>query len=95
MSYTMKEVPITWRSIAESSTPVEIGNDQILTAPIPIGFGFEFFGKIYKELYVSSEGFLTFLGGQGWGNKPVQLPSALSKIRNLIAGLWSNLQPDG
>jgi hypothetical protein len=80
---------------ASGTKSLSIGNDQIKTDPIDIGFDFEFFGEKYRDIYVSSEGFISFSEGQPIGKSVESLPNPTGKVHNLIAGLWSNLQPDG
>ena len=64
--------------------------DDNFIGPIPIGFIFPFFGNIYNQLYVGSNGFLSFgvPSGSFLGN--VSIPNA-AQPNNIIAWGWDDL----
>jgi uncharacterized repeat protein (TIGR01451 family) len=47
-----------WIDISGTGTPLNLGSSSGIA--IPIGFDFEFYGSIYPDVGVSSEGYLTF-----------------------------------
>ncbi|HTF21951.1 MAG TPA: hypothetical protein VK658_27915, partial [Chryseolinea sp.] len=59
------------------------------SAPIPLGFNFDFFGQTYSTLVVNANGYVTFGPDAGTGTSQ-SLPSA-STPNNLIAGAWDDL----
>ena len=66
---------------------------QDISEAIPIGFNFNFYGKSYSEIYVSSYGYLTF-EDYIWDYCNVEpIPSAGGSADNFIAGLWGYLNP--
>jgi len=78
--------------ISGIGNPVVLGDDQV-SGPIPLGFDFSFYGRVYTSVYVSSNGFLTFLEGQGSGCcTGLEMPTAYPP-NALIAGWWEDLNP--
>jgi hypothetical protein len=76
---------------AMSGVAVALGDDQVSGA-IPIGFSFTFFCTTYTDIFISSNGFLTFNGASGSGccsGSPI--PTAT--ITDFIAGTWNDLYP--
>lgn len=70
-------------------------NSDGVSDALPLSFAFPFYGNVFTEAYVHSNGFLTFqrttLGhGTGW---PLPDNNARSPA-NLIAGFWRNLGID-
>jgi hypothetical protein len=78
---------------AEGPT-ITLADDQV-SGPIPIGFDFVFYGVTYSNVFVSSNGFVTFdpLAPSGCCEGQ-QIPSS-SGPTNLIAAYWANLNPGG
>jgi len=79
---------------------ITLENPQILNLipdkssdPIPLGFEFNFFGQVQREVRITQNGFLTF---DDDNSSPQQLPS-VGTPNNVIAGFWSGLtqQPSG
>jgi len=52
--------------LTTGATTITLGDDQISSAR-PIGFNFEFYGVAYSNIYVNSNGFVTFDAGNGSG----------------------------
>ncbi|TSE10212.1 T9SS type A sorting domain-containing protein [Aquimarina algiphila] len=78
--------------ISTSGTEVTLSDDEVSEA-LPLGFEFGFYGNLYTEFYVSSNGFITFSdegedGCCGWD----PLPDA-STPSNLIAFDMTDLNP--
>lgn len=68
-------------------------SDDVVGGPFPIGFDFPFFGVVRTGVYVSSNGFLTFLPGQSDGCcSGGVLPSPVGP-NGVIAGWWADLNP--
>ena len=88
--------PYSWVAIAppEGGSGTEIasltGQDDA-SALIPIGFDFEYYGITHTELYVSTNGFLTFAsaGAASSDNRPI--PQITPLPHDLIAAFWDDL----
>src|SRR5262249_43160812 len=81
--------------ISATGTRLTLSDDEV-SAPIPIGFPFEFFGREQSQVSVSANGFLTFADApppsSGCLCQPRSLPDA--RVPNgIIAGLWKDLNP--
>jgi YVTN family beta-propeller protein len=59
-----------WEEIDTTGTQVTnwCGYDDCYGGPVPIGFGFDYYGNSYDELYVGTNGYVSF--GQGYGTIP-------------------------
>jgi len=87
------EPTFSFVDISATGSVVPIGSHQVSGA-IPLGFTFDFYGTGYSQVFVSSNGFLTFLSSQGEGccgggplpNSPVP--------NGLVTGLWTHLHPN-
>ncbi len=81
----------SWIDITGPGTPVNLYDDSY-AGPFSIGFPFEFYGTSYNELYIGSNGILTFgSGSSSLGN--TGLPDT-STPNNLIAVWWDDMNPD-
>lgn len=71
--------------------------DDCLSGAVPIGFPFTFYDGVvigqYENVYVSSNGFLTFTPGQSSGCCSGQLLPSATSPNNLVAGYWEDLNP--
>jgi hypothetical protein len=94
--YSSTEILNSLRNISTTGTFISLSDDQVSGA-IPLGFNFNFYGSTYSEVYVSSNGFLTFNSSSSNGCCTGELlPSNNSNPSNLIAGFWNDLnQPQG
>jgi len=81
----------TWEDVRGPGMPVDLAGDDVLSAPIPIGFHFPFYGADFDSLRVGSNGFLTFTGSSvGFSN--TTLPnSGIGVPENLVAAFWDDL----
>lgn len=73
-------------------TPIVLSDDAI-SAAIPLGFSFDFYGTNYSEAFVSSNGFLTFNNNTNPGCCAGGLLPGTDLPNNLIAFAWNNLDP--
>lgn len=69
-------------------------SDDDVSSALPIGFTFNFFGEDYSELYISSNGFITFDSGSDDGCCDGQDLPNTSSPNNLIAFAWTDLNPN-
>src|SRR5919201_1763290 len=75
------------------ATFVPLGDEQVSGA-LPIGFEFNFYGATYTQVYVSANGFLSFLRDQPAGCCVGSHLPAASAPSGLIAGAWTDLSPN-
>jgi len=91
--YTAWEIDFNLRDISSSGTFVSLSDDQVSGA-ISIPFPFNFYGIDYTQLYISSNGFVTFTAGPYSGccsGRP--LPQSDDDWNNLIAPFWEDFNP--
>ena len=82
-----------WNDITATGTLLTGLADDNFVGPVSLGFSFPFYENSYSEVYVSSNGFLSF----GSGNSSLsnqQLPSTTTP-NNLIAWFWDDLLATG
>ncbi|HJW70275.1 MAG TPA: myxococcus cysteine-rich repeat containing protein [Candidatus Binatia bacterium] len=84
---------VTFVDISASGTRLSLGDDTP-SAPIPLPFAFEFFGRSYSTVTVSPNGFLSFDPSNGGGCQcaGTRLPDARAP-NALVAALWKDLDP--
>jgi len=70
-----------------------LGDDTVSSA-IPLGFGFNFYGNQFTNIYVSDNGWVSFTAPAFSTAFRSAIPST-STPNNLIAAWWSDLDPDG
>ena len=73
-----------WQAIG-SSTPLDDG-----FVILPIGFSFKFYGNQYTQLYLSTNGFLTFDPVTASWYDNLQIPST-TQPNNIISPFWDDL----
>ncbi len=78
-----------WVDISTIGTPVTLLDDAF-AGPIPIGFGFPFYDSTFMELYIGSNGILSFDVGIS-SRSNVALPVA--GFNSLLAMWWDDLDP--
>ena len=66
-----------------------------MSGAIAIPFVFNFYGIVYTELFISSNGFITFTPGSSacCSGQPIPMPGG--PVDNIIAGWWNDLFPPG
>lgn len=84
----------TYSPLAGTGTSLILGDDQV-SSILPIGFSFTFFGNTYTDLYVSSNGFITFEAGASSGCCSGQLIPDPFTPNNVIAFSWDDMYPPG
>ena len=89
--------PIPYAPVScTSPTTLSLSDDQV-SAAIPIGFPFLFYGNTYTDIYVSSNGFVTFNPGSASGcctGEDLYVDNSLFDPTNLIALAWNDLNPN-
>ncbi|MFC2150092.1 carboxypeptidase regulatory-like domain-containing protein [Calditrichota bacterium] len=91
--YEVYEVEYEWIDIEDVSNQLDLTNDDY-SGSLEIGFFFPYFGEIYSEFYVSSNGFVGFNDPTGYRSyNNVSLPNT-NYPNNIVAALWTNLNPE-
>jgi hypothetical protein len=82
--------PISYAPVSGVGTPVSLADDQV-SQLLPIGFDFIFFGNLYNQFNICSNGFISFTNTSTVYN-PVPLPDQATP-NNFIAGAHMDLNP--
>lgn len=85
-------IPVNFQDIAGTGTAFTLTDDSV-SAALPIGFSFNFFGQANTSAFVSSNGFMTFTPGSSSGCCTGQALPDPATPNNLIAGWWEDLDP--
>jgi len=89
--YVWEDISTTG-TLASNWTPTGTfsAKDEGFTGPLEIGFGFEFYGQEYTQIYAGSNGFLSFnvISGNTYSNTGI--PTAATP-NNMIAAIWDDL----
>lgn len=87
--YTREDSGYGW---SDASTGTKVAFEQVddsFVGPIDIGFDFKFYENSYTQLYISTNGILTFGSGDSYArNETIPLDTAPN---NLIAPFWDDL----
>lgn len=83
---------ITYAPITGTGTTVSLADDAVSGA-LPIGFSFNFFGNLYSNFYISSNGFITFSANQPNGCCVGQSLPNNALPANMVAFAWNDLNP--
>jgi hypothetical protein len=75
-------------------TEVAVAGDDVVSAALPIGFPFVFFGQTYTTFHASTNGFISF-ADQGAGCCEGQALPSTATPNNLIALYWVDLNTGG
>jgi thermitase len=79
----------SWIDITADGTVLPLGDDDAHRITLP--FNFQFYGATYNDLWVSSNGFVSFVSGYtNWTNDCL---SSTSAPNNAIYAFWDDLQP--
>ena len=92
--YVAYKINSNLRDISSDETPVKLGDDQVSGA-ILIPFDFLFYGISYNEVFISSNGFITFSAGEPDGCCAGDSIPNTVRPNNLIAGFREDLNPSG
>jgi len=80
-----------FEDISATGTPLALADDA-MSAALPIGFSFNYYGVDYTEVYVSSNGFISLLAGQFPDFEGQVLPT-MGDPDAVIAAWWGDLNP--
>ncbi len=80
--------------ISGTETNVLLEDDEV-SAALPIGFSFDFYGNSYSNFYISSNGFITFNNDNEDGCCEGEFLPTTYSPNNIIAMAWGDLNPEG
>lgn len=93
LSYNLSEAEFAPEILNSNAVSIPMLDDDV-AGPFPIGFEFEFFGAVYSEFYVGSNGWLSFSPGQPSNYIPVEIPTSNFNVpKNCIMGPWEDWDP--
>lgn len=78
--------------LASATAVDDIENDDAVSAAIPIGFSFDYYGTSYTEVRASSDGFLSFNSS---ASNPAENTIGQSAALRIVAPLWDDLSGAG
>ncbi len=80
-----------WIDISGAGTPVTLTDDSF-AGPIELGMNFPFYGTNYSQVFIGSNGFISFgAGSNSYTN--VEIPNA-TEPNNMIAACWDDMNPE-
>ena len=86
--YLWEEIDYEWES--EIGDGLEQSDDEY--DQVPIGFDFDFYGTLYSDIYIGSNGLIKFgEGSTDFSNSCI--PSTETAAQNMIAPLWDDFNP--
>lgn len=86
------DTPFVWDDIASRGRNVPM-EDDVVKGPLALDKGFEFYGQIFENIYVSSNGFISFEPDLRPRYRNADLESDAS-IMNKLAFFWKDLVVD-
>ncbi|MBU2501974.1 S8 family serine peptidase [bacterium] len=82
-----------WVDISAVGTPVITSGDDVNAGPFPLGFDFPFYGNVFDQFRVCSNGWLSFTSSStAYSNQAIPNAGAPG---NLIAPFWDDLTVTG
>ena len=90
-TYAIEEIVYQYYILSDT-TQVFLFDDDVTNA-LPIGFDFEFFGEIYSEFYIGSNGWISFSPDQPVEYVHRTVPSNLNVPVNAIMAPWEDWEP--
>jgi hypothetical protein len=79
-------------SMTTGATPISLADDAVSGA-VNLGFTFQYHGSSFTQLFVSSNGWVTFTSTSNSApTPPASMPNSAAP-NNVIAGYWGNLNP--
>lgn len=90
--YSVTPIPF---QIYAASTPVQGTADDSYSAPIPLGFNFDFYGAQYNQIHVSTNGYISFSpqlqGSFSPWSYSVTIPNATFPVENAFLGCFHDM----
>jgi hypothetical protein len=90
--YVINRIPGNFVDISTTGTEISPAlSDEGRAFGIPIGFSFEFFGTIFNEVTITSNGYITFGASLSSQNAPIPTTDIPNSF---IAPFWDDLNPE-
>ncbi len=90
-TYNVATIPFS--PYTNTGTSVSLSDDS-QAGPFPIGFTFCFFGTTYTQMYIGSNGWISFSAGQSVAFVSAPIPNlSASAPKNCIMGPWQDWHP--
>jgi len=90
-NYTISpDYTYTWMD-ASGGTELFLGDDDYAAITLP--FGFTFYNDTFSTVYVSSNGWLSFVNPAPFQYNNIPFPTGLLEYRYMIAPFWDDLDP--
>lgn len=87
--YAITGTSFNFQDIAATGSIGPTGDDQVVQ--VPLGFTLSFYGYFYSEVFISSNGMVSFgTGSNEWNNTAIPNPAAPN---NAIYALWDDFNP--
>jgi hypothetical protein len=90
--YTVSPIPY---QVYTAAVPVQGTSDDTFSAPIPLGFDFYFYGSMYNQVNVSTNGYISFNPQAQGTNSPwafnTTIPNADFPVKNAFLGCYHDL----
>ena len=90
--YSVSPIPY---QVYAATAAIQGTNDDSFSAPLPLGFDFDFYGNIYNQVNVSTNGYITFtpamLGGFSPWNFDFPIPNSSFEVKNSFLGCYQDL----
>ncbi len=82
-----------WTDISGTGTDITTGlSDDNSVGPFPIGFSFPYYGNVYSQFYIGSNGIVGFSSDNMGSRFKATIPTS-STPNNILAWLWDDLDP--
>ncbi len=82
-------IAYNFEDISTTGTALTFPSLNLMSSAVPLNFTFNFYDRNYTDVYVSSNGFLTFLSAQSPSDgAPIEIPTA-DTHNGMIAGWWN------
>ena len=91
-TYQIEEIPYQYFLPSDEVEELFLIDDDASLA-ISLGFEFEFFGELYSEVYIGSNGWLSFSPNQPLDYIPRSLPNSENVPVNVIMAPWEDWNP--
>ena len=86
-------IPYDWVEISTIGTNTGVTGDDQTLGPFPIGFEFPYYdNNYYNQIWVCSNGWLSFSSGQGSGFTNYAIPT-ITVPNNIVCPYWDDLTP--
>lgn len=89
-TYSLSGIPYDPYTIT-TDTPVTLSDDAV-SASLPIGFTFNYYGTPYTNFFIGSNGIIGFSSTSMTAYQPQTLPNSAAP-NNIIALVWTDLNP--